>query len=72
MIVRITRTSRQGMSGPDIRFLQELLRELGFFVAATVQAVHAFQQARGLPVDGSWGPRPGRPCSPHRIRHPYP
>jgi hypothetical protein len=65
MIVQITRTLRQGMSGPDVRFLQELLMELGFFAgpadgffgASTAQAVRAFQQSRGLRVDGIVGPQ---------------
>ena len=54
----------QGDKGPEVRRLQERLNANGAQVAvdgdfgpATDQAVRAFQQARGLEVDGKVGPK---------------
>ena len=53
-----------GSSGPDVKALQQQLKDLGFdpngvdgnFGAGTDKAVRAFQQANGLGVDGKVGP----------------
>lgn len=53
-----------GSSGPDVKALQQNLKDLGFdpngvdgnFDADTDKAVRAFQQANGLRVDGKVGP----------------
>ena len=55
---------KQGSSGPDVKALQQQLKDLGFdpngvdgnFGAGTDKAVRAFQQANGLGVDGKVGP----------------
>lgn len=56
---------RRGDSGPAVTELQDRLERLGFslpteehgrFEAATVDAVRAFQRARGISVDGIVGP----------------
>ena len=57
-------TLRQGSSGPDVKDLQEKLKDLGFdpngvdgqFGAGTRDAVIAFQQSKGLQADGIAGP----------------
>ena len=57
-------TLKQGSSGPDVKDLQQKLKDLGFdpngvdgnFGAGTDKAVRAFQQANGLEVDGKVGP----------------
>ena len=62
------RNLKRGMSGPDIKEVQEQLQKLGFFTGTprgnfgekTEGAVRAFQQANGLVVDGvvglkTWG-----------------
>lgn len=54
----------RGTSGPSVRWLQEGLATLGFFVgpatgeygAPTEEAVRAFQEQEALPVDGWVGP----------------
>lgn len=56
---------KRGMSGTDVKALQAALTKVGFtpgaadgdFGAATEQAVKAFQQAKGLQVDGIAGPK---------------
>ena len=61
----ITRTLRRGSQGADVRLLQQLLTDLGFFAgpidgifgAATEEAVRAFQASRNLGVDGIVGPQ---------------
>lgn len=53
-----------GSSGPDVKALQQQLKDLGFdpngvdgnFGAGTDKAVREFQQANGLGVDGKVGP----------------
>ena len=53
-----------GSSGPDVKALQQKLKDLGFdpngvdgnFDLGTDKAVRAFQQAKGLGVDGQVGP----------------
>lgn len=53
-----------GSSGPDVKDLQQKLKDLGFdpngtdgnFGPGTDKAVRAFQQAKGLGVDGKVGP----------------
>lgn len=53
-----------GSSGPDVKALQQKLKDLGFysngvdgnFGSGTDKAVRAFQQASGLGVDGKAGP----------------
>jgi len=53
-----------GSSGPDVKALQQRLKDLGFdpngidgnFGSGTEKAVRAFQQANGLGVDGKVGP----------------
>ena len=53
-----------GSSGPDVKALQQKLKDLGFdpngvdgnFGAGTDKAVRAFQHAKGLGVDGKVGP----------------
>src|SRR5688572_29956615 len=53
-----------GSSGPDVKDLQQKLKDLGFdpngvdgnFGSGTDKAVRAFQQANGLGVDGKVGP----------------
>jgi putative chitinase len=55
---------RLGSSGPDVQALQQKLKDLGFdpngvdgnFGSGTDKAVRAFQQAKGLGVDGKVGP----------------
>lgn len=60
--------AKSGMSGPDVRQLQEQLKKAGFdpgaingtFGPETEAAVRAFQQAKGLQLDGiagqqTWG-----------------
>jgi putative chitinase len=55
---------KQGSSGPDVKALQQKLKDLGFdpngtdgnFGPGTEKAVRAFQQAKGLGVDGKVGP----------------
>jgi len=55
---------RQGSSGPDVRDLQQKLKDLGFdpngvdgnFGPGTRDAVIAFQQSKGLQADGVAGP----------------
>jgi peptidoglycan hydrolase-like protein with peptidoglycan-binding domain len=62
---RFSRTLRLGASGPDVRLLQELLREQnvyegsisGFFGSRTQAAVRQFQLENGLNVDGIAGRR---------------
>ncbi len=59
-----TRTLRRGLSGEDVRQLQDLLRSAGFdpgtsdgdFGPATHDAVVAFQRSQGLEPDGAAGP----------------
>jgi len=54
---------KQGSSGPDVKDLQQKLRDFGFdpngvdgnFGAGTKAAVIAFQQRNGLPADGDAG-----------------
>lgn len=56
---------RQGMNGEGVRKLQERLKELGFDPGPidgdagpkTINALKAFQQARGLEADGVAGPK---------------
>ncbi len=55
---------KQGSSGPDVRALQQKLKDLGFdpngvdgnFGPGTRAAVTAFQQSKGLQADGIAGP----------------
>jgi len=55
---------RQGSSGPDVRDLQQKLKDLGFdpngvdgnFGSGTRDALIAFQQSKGLQADGIAGP----------------
>jgi putative chitinase len=55
---------QRGSSGPDVQAVQQRLSDLGFdpngidgnFGPGTEQAVRAFQQAKGLSVDGKVGP----------------
>ena len=61
------RTLRRGMSGPDVRALQEALTKLGFpteadgaFGPATESQVRAYERRRGLRVDGRVSPRQAR------------
>jgi putative chitinase len=57
-------TLQRGSSGPDVQALQQRLSDLGFdpngidgnFGPGTEKAVRAFQQAKGLGVDGRVGP----------------
>lgn len=57
-------TLRQGSSGPDVKDLQQKLKDLGFdpngvdgsFGPGTTKAVIAFQQSKGLDADGKAGP----------------
>jgi putative chitinase len=57
-------TLRQGSSGPDVKDLQQKLKDLGFdpkgvdgnFGPGTRDAVIAFQQGKGLQADGIAGP----------------
>jgi putative chitinase len=57
-------TLKLGSSGPDVKDLQQKLKNLGFdpngtdgnFGPGTEKAVRAFQQAKGLGVDGKVGP----------------
>ena len=57
-------TLRQGSSGPDVKALQQQLRDLGFdpngvdgnFGPGTRAALIAFQQSKGLQPDGIAGP----------------
>ncbi|HEY6181711.1 MAG TPA: peptidoglycan-binding domain-containing protein, partial [Terriglobales bacterium] len=54
---------KQGSSGPDVKDLQQKLRDFGFdpngvdgnFGAGTKAALIAFQQRNGLPADGVAG-----------------
>ena len=58
------RTLKEGLSGPDVRDLQQKLKGLGFdpndvdehFGPGTTTAVKAFQRSRGLEDDGKAGP----------------
>ena len=77
-----------GSSGASVRTLQAKLKSAGFnpggvdgdFGARTDRAVRAFQQAKGLEVDGKVGPitlraltdgfEPASPSSPHRPNRP--
>src|SRR5712671_334604 len=55
---------KQGSSGPDVKDLQQQLKDLGFdpngvdgnFGPGTRDAVIAFQQSKGLQADGIAGP----------------
>jgi putative chitinase len=55
---------KQGSSGPDVKDLQQKLKDLGFdpngvdghFGPGTTKAVTAFQQSKGLQADGVAGP----------------
>src|SRR3989442_16025525 len=55
---------KQGSSGPDVKDLQQKLKDLGFdpngvdgnFGPGTKAAVIAFQQSKGLQADGIAGP----------------
>jgi len=55
---------KQGSSGPDVKALQQKLKDLGFdpngtdgnFGPGTTKAVIAFQQSKGLQADGKVGP----------------
>lgn len=59
------RLLKKGMSGTDVKALQELLLQLGYklpkygadgdYGAETMAAVKAFQKAEGLPQDGLYG-----------------
>src|SRR4051794_9251695 len=57
-------TLKRGSSGSDVQALQQRLSDLGFdpngidgnFGPGTDKAVRAFQQAKGLGVDGRVGP----------------
>ena len=57
-------TLRQGSSGPEVKDLQQKLKDLGFdpngvdgnFGPGTTAALKAFQQSRGLQADGAAGP----------------
>lgn len=57
-------TLQRGSSGPDVQALQQRLSDLGFdpngtdgnFGPGTEKAVRAFQEAKGLSVDGKVGP----------------
>jgi putative chitinase len=57
-------TLKQGSSGPDVKALQQQLKDLGFdpngvdgnFGPGTRDAVMAFQQSKGLQADGIAGP----------------
>ena len=66
---------RRGDSGPAVREVQAALRQLGLlgrdedgFGAATDQAVRAFQQQRGVTVDGVVGPETYRALASARWR----
>ena len=69
-----TRTLRYGMSGSDVKALQQRLAALkyypgtvdGTFGAYTLEAVWAFQEVQGLRVDGVVGPATGSALV-HRI-----
>ena len=57
-------TLKQGASGPDVKNLQQKLKDLGFdpngvdghFGPGTTTALKAFQQSKGLQADGIAGP----------------
>ena len=57
-------TLKLGSTGPDVKALQQKLKDLGFysngvdsnFGSGTDKAVRAFQEAKGLGVDGKVGP----------------
>jgi hypothetical protein len=61
------RTLRYGMTGSDVKALQQRLAALkyypgsanGQFGAYTLEAVWAFEEVQGLPVDGAAGPKAG-------------
>lgn len=61
--MKITRTLKSGMSGDDIKFLQESLNSLGnygltvngTFDSSTESVVKAFQKNNGLSADGIVG-----------------
>jgi peptidoglycan hydrolase-like protein with peptidoglycan-binding domain len=61
----LAQTIRQGNKGPQVTFIQERLRQLGYFNqspngnfgSVTRNAVIRFQQDRGLPTDGIVGPQ---------------
>ena len=63
--VPATRTLEYGMSGTDVRELQQRLAQLAYYPGAangqfgsdTLEAVWAFQEAQGLSADGTVGPR---------------
>src|ERR1700760_3749507 len=70
-----------GMSGRDVRALQERLTQLKYFPGAvdgefsqnTLEAVWAFQEAQGLSADGAVGPQTERALvSPHAPASRYP
>jgi putative chitinase len=60
----VMRILKQGSSGPDVKDLQQRLKDFGFdpngvdgkFGPGTEAAVRAFQQSNGLSVDGKVGP----------------
>lgn len=60
-----SRDLKRGSSGPDVTALQEALAALGFdpqgidgqYGTNTANAVKAYQRARGLTVDGEFGPQ---------------
>ena len=75
------RTLRYGMSGSDVRALQQRLAALkyypgpidGIFGSDTLEAVWAFQEVQHLAVDGIVGPITGRALvSPHAYPARYP
>ena len=79
--VPATRTLRYGMSGNDVRALQQRLAALkyypggadGKFGTYTLEAVWAFQEVQGLRVDGVVGPATGRAlASPRAYQSHYP
>ena len=67
MYVPPTRTLRYGMSGSDVRALQQRLAALKYypgpadsvFGTSTLEAVWAFQEVQGLSLDGVVGPLTG-------------
>ena len=75
------RTLTVGMSGTDVRRLQERLTQLKYFPGAingvfgsdTLEAVWAFQEVQGLSTDGAVGPHTERALvSPHAPQARYP
>ena len=81
VIHAVKRTLRSGMSGPDVKVLQQRLRHLHYDVGHvtsefgydTLHAVVAFQKVQGISRDGVVGPqvwkRLGNPRKP-QLRHP--